>query len=1442
MSKISIYETVPVPKLSDKLVGTSVGSEPENVTYNFTLSELLNLFIPNIPANTLQGVLDYGNTATQNINLTGAITTTTLNVGSTANILNSYLTGETHITGGLYDRLNSIGTAGQVLRSTGSKVEWYSVPTITPTLQQVLASGNTADINVLLDASLQANTVATNLAIIGSQLSVQGTLMDYTESTGTSGQVLVSNSSTVQWVDLPVYLATSPLHIDSITHTISIQKAGSTQDGYLSSLDWINFDGKQGPITLTTTGSSGASTFVGANLNIPNYTLVGLGGVPTSRTLTINGVTYDLSANRTWTITAGVSSVTATSPLFSSGGASPNITIQQSSSTLNGYLSSTDWSTFNNKQGAITLTTTGTSGLATLIGNTLNIPDYGSGVTGYVTIATAQTITGVKTFSPSVTAASLLAQGTIMIPTLTAAANSDVLVGLDVNPTFVNGAFTGIKNIGLRVGGASGLNYDTANQRLGIGTNAPVVDLDITKNVGAGGGVVGQFKNSNALGEAAITIRNDNYYAAFEIFGSGFGLGLSNTALFTTQNGVTELGFATLGSAKIAFRTNSTGSTNERLTIFANGNVGINQTTDAGYKLDVNGTARVQGDSIITTATNPTLSINSTGGGTTQYGTLYLSNANTGSNSQLGQVSFGAGSSTTAAAIKSNIRGGGNIGDLSFYTGANASLLSFVIANVDGRGYTGSGFGYLGYLQCTNYTSSSIVTNLVLSSNSTALNTGSAMEIQGPASGGTIVTLGKFSAVKTTNALATYTSDVFVSNGQNGSVVEGWRLFGSGNFGISVAGVDPLAKLGVSGSITAASAIARGVYFNNTLVAAANSDVLVGLDINPTFTNGAFTGLDNQSLRVTGTSVSATGDANGIGAAVVTLRNNIVTSGFNPAYILKLNRQNSAVASWYFGNDANNNGVIVTNNSSLRIGKDFGGTFTEYWRMFNSSGNFLLQNGGTFTDAGFRLDVNGTTRLQGAVTIPTSLSTGQILFSGVSSALSGNGNFSWYGYTSSSAIGLYVTPTLTAQSNLARAALIYGTLNAAANSDVLVGLDIQPTYTNGAFTGVSNYGLRIGTGTSAFTISTTTGIAVMNVPVGLNTLVKYGSNSGYGSGFIITAYGNYINSANLYYNASSQWVYDVTGYGAQIQAESFTGNIYFRTAPSAAAGTALGSAPTARMTITNGGNVLVGTTTDAGYKLDLLGTTRFQYGTIEQGFIMQHNNGNSAQIVIGNGSSATTGNVEFWRNNQMVTQYSGTYVLFRYANLRANSNTTMVITSGVNYGTVIGNGIVFQGNTLDGGPMTATSGTANTIVIGSGASGNANETWQPSSGTATYNLLNINPNINTSGTYAGIVRGLLYNPNTTSVTGVDHRAIETVKGNTLFGTTSGSVGIGATTTISASAILQVTSTTQGFLPPRMPTGQKTTIISAVAGLIVYDTTLNKLCVHNGSAWETITSV
>jgi hypothetical protein len=57
-----------------------------------------------------------------------------------------------------------------------------------------------------------------------------------------------------------------------------------------------------------------------------------------------------------------------------------------------------------------------------------------------------------------------------------------------------------------------------------------------------------------------------------------------------------------------------------------------------------------------------------------------------------------------------------------------------------------------------------------------------------------------------------------------------------------------------------------------------------------------------------------------------------------------------------------------------------------------------------------------------------------------------------------------------------------------------------------------------------------------------------------------------------------------------------------------------------------------------------------------------------------------------------------------------------------------------------------------------------------------------------------------------------------------------------------SAILEVKSTVQGFLPPRMTTTQKNAIGTPTTGLVVFDTTLNKLCVFVSPSWQTITSI
>ncbi len=126
----------------------------------------------------------------------------------------------------------------------------------------------------------------------------------------------------------------------SANRTFSITQASGSVNGFLSSTDWTTFNNKQNALGFT----------------------------PANSTITIS----------------------TTSPLSGGGNLTTNrtLSISQASGSVNGFLSSTDWTTFNGKQNAITLTTTGTSGAATLVGATLNIPQYSGGGSGTVTSVT----------------------------------------------------------------------------------------------------------------------------------------------------------------------------------------------------------------------------------------------------------------------------------------------------------------------------------------------------------------------------------------------------------------------------------------------------------------------------------------------------------------------------------------------------------------------------------------------------------------------------------------------------------------------------------------------------------------------------------------------------------------------------------------------------------------------------------------------------------------------------------------------------------------------------------------------------------------------------------------------------------------------------------------------------------------------------------------------
>lgn len=216
--------------------------------------------------------------------------------------------------------------------------------------------------------------------------------------------------------------------------TLQVKQASGSQSGYLSSSDWTTFNSKQSSLTLTTTGTSGAATLVGATLNIPQYSGGGItslnsqSGSSQSFATATTGTDFSISSvsnthtfaipsasasNRglltstDWStfnskepaLTKGNLTESTSSVLTISGGtgsvigSGTSIQVKRATASVDGYLKATDFSTFAGKQDALTLTTTGTSGAATLTGSTLNIPQYsgGGGSSGYIATVTLAT-------------------------------------------------------------------------------------------------------------------------------------------------------------------------------------------------------------------------------------------------------------------------------------------------------------------------------------------------------------------------------------------------------------------------------------------------------------------------------------------------------------------------------------------------------------------------------------------------------------------------------------------------------------------------------------------------------------------------------------------------------------------------------------------------------------------------------------------------------------------------------------------------------------------------------------------------------------------------------------------------------------------------------------------------------------------------------------------
>jgi hypothetical protein len=242
-----------------------------------------------------------------------------------------------------------------------------------------------------------------------------------------------------------------------------------------------------------------------------------------------------------------------------------------------------------------------------------------------------------------------------------------------------------------------------------------------------------------------------------------------------------------------------------------------------------------------------------------------------------------------------------------------------------------------------------------------------------------------------------------------------------------------------------------------------------------------------------------------------------------------------------------------------------------------------------------------------------------------------------------------------------------------------------------------------------------------------------------------------------------------------------------------------------------GGNVAIGTTTDAGFRLDVNGTARVSGElTTGNGVVgtFARFTGNAAfgvtRIAIG-GSGGFGGGASYWLE-----------VISNNLTLNASFSTGCIEFNGVNTPSQ-----TYTGNNSALSKVNATI----SLTAGFTTYYNQYKSVLNATGNAFANTMYVRGYFVDSGTLTA---------NSTTIIPI---GFENVSGTNLFNSTSGSTLFGGQyASLVTSAKVQIDSSTQGFLPPRMTTSQKTSIASPVAGLQVYDTTLNQMSYYNGTTW------
>ena len=302
-------------------------------------------------------------------------------------------TGATTLTGYVYGNGTATMTASTTVPSTAitglgtmSTQNANAVAVTGGTVNGTTIGATTASTGAFTYISTSSSTSTTPT------LSFNGSNAPYAAGATISGnylQHLLQNKSGTAGASTN-YVLSNDLGTDSTYYgefgmNSSVFSAGTPAD-FFSLNNGVYFSGHDGDLTYGsgngyktyfawgTTGQSAhvinVTGAIGLNTNITGTTNFGTSG----QVLTSGGS----AATPTWTTptTGTVTSVTGTAPVVSSGGATPAISMAAATTSVNGYLTSTDWTTFNGKQATLV---SGTN-IKTVSGTTL----LGSGDLGVI--------------------------------------------------------------------------------------------------------------------------------------------------------------------------------------------------------------------------------------------------------------------------------------------------------------------------------------------------------------------------------------------------------------------------------------------------------------------------------------------------------------------------------------------------------------------------------------------------------------------------------------------------------------------------------------------------------------------------------------------------------------------------------------------------------------------------------------------------------------------------------------------------------------------------------------------------------------------------------------------------------------------------------------------------------------------------------------------------